>query len=415
MKWSTTMALAVAPLGTMAASNRLRSAHPVSLNPRAETESLLRGRSIAIINGMSGFGLNLNARNDIVIIWANPGNNAETTTINKPVTVTKTITAGAGEATAVPVAGGATTTIKEGKTATVPATGASHTVKVGGPGGLTFQPDQLNVPVGDSVVFEFLSQNHTVTQSPFKTPCKAMEGGMDSGFLANPNNTVSPPPQVAMQVMATTPLWFYCKQKGHCGKGMVFSINPTADKTQAMFQSLAIAQNGTGEATPITGGTGKPGAAPAAPAPPAAEAPKESAAPKEGGNAAEPPKESAAPKEGGSAAEPPKEGGSVEPPKEGGNATEPAKEGGNAIEPPKEPANAEQPKESPTTELTPLPSAGAESGAGGATPGKGTVGADGSCTCVVACNAGGFPAAAQGAGAFGGFAGSLPTNMAALR
>lgn len=36
---------------------------------------------------------------------------------------------------------------------------------------------------------------------------------------------------------------------------MVFSVNPTAEKTQAMFQQLAIAQNGTGDSTPITGGS----------------------------------------------------------------------------------------------------------------------------------------------------------------
>lgn len=211
MKWSTSIALAVAPLA-MAANSRMRSAYPVSPNPRAEAESELDGRSIALINGMKGHGINLQARSDIIIIWANPGNNAKTTTINQQVTVTRTVTAGAGEATAVPVAGGGTTTVKEGQTATVPATGASHTVKVGGPGGLVFQPDQMNIPAGDTVVFEFLSQNHTVTQSPFDTPCKALEGGMDSGFLANPNNTVSPPPQVAMQVMATTPL---CKSKSN--------------------------------------------------------------------------------------------------------------------------------------------------------------------------------------------------------
>lgn len=73
---------------------------------------------------------------------------------------------------------------------------------------------------------------------------------------------------------------FYCKQKGHCGKGMTFSINPSAAKTQAMFQALAISQNGTGAGTAITGG-GNNASAPAAPAAPAA-AP---AAPAAGGNA----------------------------------------------------------------------------------------------------------------------------------
>lgn len=59
---------------------------------------------------------------------------------------------------------------------------------------------------------------------------------------------------------------------------MTFSINPTADKTQAMFQGMAIAQNGTGTVAPIAGGVASaaPPAAPAATnavAPPAAQAP----------------------------------------------------------------------------------------------------------------------------------------------
>lgn len=138
---------------------------------------------------------------EIIIIWANPGAGAATTTINKQVTVTQTVTVGSNPTN---IAG---TNLNPGQTATlVQPPGASHTVKVGGPGGLAFQPQQLNVPVGDTIIFEFLSQNHTVTQSGFKTPCKKIDNGMDTGFVANPNNTVSPPPQVAMQVTVNTPL-----------------------------------------------------------------------------------------------------------------------------------------------------------------------------------------------------------------
>lgn len=36
---------------------------------------------------------------------------------------------------------------------------------------------------------------------------------------------------------------------------MVFSINPTASKTQAMFKAMAVAQNGTGTESAIQGGT----------------------------------------------------------------------------------------------------------------------------------------------------------------
>lgn len=44
---------------------------------------------------------------------------------------------------------------------------------------------------------------------------------------------------------------FYCRQTGHCGEGMTFSINPTANKTQADFTNLAIQQNGTGSTAGI--------------------------------------------------------------------------------------------------------------------------------------------------------------------
>lgn len=45
---------------------------------------------------------------------------------------------------------------------------------------------------------------------------------------------------------------------------MTFSINPTAAKSQADFMQLAIAQNGTGAAANIVGGTTSVGAAAAA-------------------------------------------------------------------------------------------------------------------------------------------------------
>ena len=85
--------------------------------------------------------------------------------------------------------------------------GVTHTVMVGGAAaGLTFQPAEMKAAIGDTVVFNFLSMNHSATQSAFDTPCDPMEGGMDSGFQPNPNNSVNPPPQVAMQVMVDTPL-----------------------------------------------------------------------------------------------------------------------------------------------------------------------------------------------------------------
>jgi hypothetical protein len=122
-----------------------------------------------------------------------------------------------------------------------------------------YSPDTLNAAVGDMVEFTFMSENHTATQSAFDTPCVKLAGGVDSGFMPNPNNTVSPPPTMMFQVTTTSPVWMYCRQKGHCGKGMVFSINPTAQKSQADFQAMAIQQNGTSSSGSSSSGYGSSG------------------------------------------------------------------------------------------------------------------------------------------------------------
>ncbi|EFY99320.2 Cupredoxin [Metarhizium robertsii ARSEF 23] len=325
MKYSTTIFTALAPL---AMARRVANVFPPSpgiVERNAETESSESG--IQVSRGKQVEAITANSRAEVIVIWLNPGNGASKTSINEQVTVTRTVTAGAGgEATQAP--GGSAT-------ASAPGTGATHTIKVGGENGLAFSPQELrDVPMGDMLLFEFGSQNHTVTQAEFATPCQPMAGGMDSGFLANPNNTVSPPPQVAMQVMTDKPLWFFCAQKGHCGKGMVLSINPTAEKTHAMFQGMAIAQNGAGSATPITGG------------------------------------------QQGSTPPPPSAPGGV-----GGNSTGGAGGAGGS---------------------------GSSGGNSGVTPGKATMGADGSYHCVVTCNSGSFPDVSQGVGAFGGMSGALP-------
>ena len=79
-------------------------------------------------------------------------------------------------------------------------------VVVGGSAGLVYTPDTITAAVGDMVIFEFQSENHTATQSAFTSPCVALAGGTDSGFMANINNSVSPAPQMAMQVTVATPI-----------------------------------------------------------------------------------------------------------------------------------------------------------------------------------------------------------------
>ncbi|KAI5862355.1 Cupredoxin [Durotheca rogersii] len=243
MKYSAVLSLAVAPLAIAKAAQNVYPQEKRTSHKELAESSVHIGGTLNLANGIS-----LGGTTQVIVIWANPGANAETTTLHKQVTVTQTVTAGA-EATTIgthTLVGGATTTVATGAIAT-------HKVQVGGPGGLIFVPDQVKANVGDMVVFEFLSQNHTATQSTFAEPCTPMEGGMDSGFQPNVNNTIVPAPQVAMQVMTTEPLWFFCKQGPHCGRGMTFSINPTAEKSQALFQAKAIQQNGNGDGSAITG------------------------------------------------------------------------------------------------------------------------------------------------------------------
>lgn len=50
----------------------------------------------------------------------------------------------------------------------------------------------------------------------------------------------------------------YCRQTGHCGKGMVFAVNPASsgDKTFQLYKQLAITNNSTGlQQAPIVQGT----------------------------------------------------------------------------------------------------------------------------------------------------------------
>jgi len=81
--------------------------------------------------------------------------------------------------------------------------------------------------------------NHSVTQSSFATPCTTFDAGIDSDFFPIPPDTTSFP-QFSLTV-TSSPLWFYCRQKGHCGVGMVFAVNPPANESFEAFQTNAIA------------------------------------------------------------------------------------------------------------------------------------------------------------------------------
>ncbi|KAI9808213.1 MAG: hypothetical protein M1825_004670 [Sarcosagium campestre] len=150
-------------------------------------------------------------------------------------------------------------------TETAPGAAKTHKVDVGAFGELLFNPNQVDAAVGDVVEFNFLAKNHSVTQSEFATPC-TFNNGFDTGFNQfNPQNTsglfLKP-----FTVTQTKPTWFYCKQGGppnHCGKGMVFGINP-AGKMDAFIENAKAQKGGDAPASTTSA------APPAGTAPPAA-------------------------------------------------------------------------------------------------------------------------------------------------
>jgi len=251
MKFSAALALCAAPLalaGSLQVDLMKRGAVGVEVSSGGSSGSQ-KSSSSSNKDSSGGSSQSSTSITEVIILWVNNGGNSQTSTVNA-------VGSSSGTAAA-----------------------ATHSVTVGGSAGLVYTPNTLNAAVGDEVIFTFLSANHTATQSAFTTPCEKLEGGMDSGFMPNANNTINPPPQMAVKVSVATPIWFYCKQKGHCGKGMTFSINPTANKTQAMFEQMAIAQNGTGTASGITGSSSA-----AAPPPPAASAASAAAPPPPAGS-----------------------------------------------------------------------------------------------------------------------------------
>lgn len=85
---------------------------------------------------------------------------------------------------------------------------------------LTLSPRIRSVTAanGDTIEFQFLAKNHTVTQSTFASPCSnitdatGLVTGVDSGYQFVPANSTSFPVWSITVNNASTPLWFYCRQ-----------------------------------------------------------------------------------------------------------------------------------------------------------------------------------------------------------
>ncbi|KAJ3908083.1 Cupredoxin [Lentinula edodes] len=124
----------------------------------------------------------------------------------------------------------------------------SWDVSVGPNGQLIYYPEYVLAEVGDTINMIFHPKNHTVTQSSFDAPCVPLAGGVSSGFLPVASDSDPELPNFVITVNDTNPIWIHCEQKGHCGAGMVFAVNPpdaSSNHSFAAFQALAIELNGT--------------------------------------------------------------------------------------------------------------------------------------------------------------------------
>jgi len=140
------------------------------------------------------------------------------------------------------------------------ASAATFIVQVGANNGLTYDPPSVNASVGDTVAFQFVAKNHSVTQSTFAAPCT--KSGVDSGFFPVQANASVIPQWSFTLNNASAPLWFFCAQTGHCGQGMVFAVNPTAAKSFEAFQTAANATRNATTTTSAGQGSGQTGGSP---------------------------------------------------------------------------------------------------------------------------------------------------------
>ncbi|MCJ1283069.1 hypothetical protein MMC26_002396 [Xylographa opegraphella] len=109
-----------------------------------------------------------------------------------------------------------------------------------------FKPNNITADIGDVVRFNMLGKTHSVTQSQFARPC-IHNGSFDTQLQPNEKNVTGMIFEY-FDVNVADPLWFYCKQTvgvSHCGKGMVFAINPKSQLQMERFIEMAEAQNGT--------------------------------------------------------------------------------------------------------------------------------------------------------------------------
>jgi plastocyanin len=129
---------------------------------------------------------------------------------------------------------------------------ANYDVNVGGLDSssnpiLKFNPEFVNAAVGDTVTFHFQQKNHSVVQTSFNEVCHPLldattyQPVFQTQFHPVANTDTDFPTEVYTVTDASKPLWFFCSQTGHCGKGMIFSINCPSTGTNTLDNFLAAA------------------------------------------------------------------------------------------------------------------------------------------------------------------------------
>lgn len=134
-------------------------------------------------------------------------------------------------------------------------TGATHTVIVAPTQGvLRYVPFALNASVGDTIMFMWGANNHTVTKSSELTPCnKTSDSLFTSGtqnksfvckngilLLVSRRKLTSCPLLVTQVVNDTNPTFYYCGTPTHCQKGMFGIINPPNAYMQPSSASMMM-------------------------------------------------------------------------------------------------------------------------------------------------------------------------------
>lgn len=98
--------------------------------------------------------------------------------------------------------------------------GATHMVIVApSQGVLRYVPPFVDAAPGDTVMFKWGANNHTVTKSSALLPCNKTADSLFTSGSQNKDFTFT------QKVNDTKPTWFYCNTPVHCPKGMFGGIN----------------------------------------------------------------------------------------------------------------------------------------------------------------------------------------------